>query len=63
VFDHIAKSEWDTLFFFYGVVMAVGALGFIGYLSMASAYVYGELGATTANILVGLMSAVVDNIP
>ncbi len=63
VFDHVAKSEWDTLFFFYGVVMAVGGLGFIGYLSMASAYIYGDLGATTANILVGLMSAVVDNIP
>ncbi len=63
VFDHIAKSEWDTLFFFYGVVMAVGGLGFIGYLGMASTYIYGELGATTANVLVGLMSAVVDNIP
>lgn len=43
--------------------MAVGGLGFIGYLSMASEFFYGELGATTANVLVGLMSAVVDNIP
>ncbi|MEE4144581.1 MAG: sodium:proton antiporter NhaD [Halieaceae bacterium] len=63
VFDKIARAEWDTLFFFYGVIMAVGGLGFIGYLSMSSAYIYGELGATTANVLVGLMSAVVDNIP
>ena len=63
VFDNIAKAEWDTLFFFYGVIMAVGGLGFIGYLSMASGYIYGELGATTANVLIGLMSAVVDNIP
>lgn len=63
VFDNIAKAEWDTLFFFYGVIMAVGGLGFIGYLSMASSFIYGELGATTANVLVGLMSAVVDNIP
>ena len=63
VFDKIAKAEWDTLFFFYGVIMAVGGLGFIGYLSMASGYIYGELGATTANVLVGLMSAIVDNIP
>ena len=63
VFDNIAKAEWDTLFFFYGVIMAVGGLGFIGYLGMASAYIYGELGATTANVLVGLMSAIVDNIP
>lgn len=63
IFDHIAKSEWDTLFFFYGVIMAVGGLGFIGYLGIASGYIYGELGATTANVLVGLMSAIVDNIP
>ncbi len=63
VFDKIARAEWDTLFFFYGVIMAVGGLGFIGYLSMASGYIYGELGATTANVLVGIMSAIVDNIP
>jgi Na+/H+ antiporter NhaD/arsenite permease-like protein len=63
VFDKIAKSEWDTLFFFYGVVMAVGGLGFLGYLALVSDFIYGELGATTANILVGLFSAIVDNIP
>ncbi|MFT6050543.1 MAG: NhaD family Na+/H+ antiporter [Halioglobus sp.] len=63
IFDHVAKAEWDTLFFFYGVIMSVGGLGFIGYLSIASGFIYGELGATTANILVGLMSAIVDNIP
>lgn len=63
IFDNIARAEWDTLFFFYGVIMAVGGLGFIGYLGMASGYIYGELGPTTANVLVGIMSAIVDNIP
>jgi Na+/H+ antiporter NhaD/arsenite permease-like protein len=63
IFNKVAKAEWDTLFFFYGVILAVGGLGFIGYLSLASGYIYGELGATTANILVGIMSAIVDNIP
>ncbi len=63
VFSKIAAAEWDTLFFFYGVIMAVGGLGFMGYLSMASGYFYGELGPTNANILVGIMSAIVDNIP
>jgi Na+/H+ antiporter NhaD/arsenite permease-like protein len=24
VFDKIARAEWDTLFFFYGVIMAAG---------------------------------------
>ena len=63
IFDKIAKAEWDTLFFFYGVILAVGGLGFIGYLSVSSEFLYGELGATTANILVGVISAIVDNIP
>ncbi len=63
IFDRIAKAEWDTLFFFYGVILAVGGLGFIGYLGVTSEFLYGELGATTANILVGVISAIVDNIP
>ncbi len=63
IFDKIAKAEWDTLFFFYGVILAVGGLGFMGYLGMASEFMYGELGATNANILVGILSAIVDNIP
>jgi len=63
VFHHIASSEWDTLLFFYGVILSVGGLGFIGYLGLASEFIYGEFGATTANILVGIISAIVDNIP
>lgn len=63
VFARIAHAEWDTLFFFYGVILAVGGLGFIGYLGIASEFVYGEFGPTVANISVGIMSAIVDNIP
>lgn len=63
VFSKIAQAEWDTLFFFYGVILAVGGLAFIGYLGVASAYMYGELGPTQANILVGILSAIIDNIP
>ncbi len=63
VFTKIAQAEWDTLFFFYGVILTVGGLGFIGYLGMLSEVLYVNLGATNANILVGLVSAVVDNIP
>ncbi len=59
----MARAEWDTLFFFYGVVLCVGALGFIGYLSVASEVMYSQWGATYANVAVGLMSAIVDNIP
>ena len=63
VFDRVARAEWDTLLFFYGVVLAVGGLGFLGYLAMVSDVMYNQMGATTANILVGVLSAVVDNIP
>ncbi|HBR95999.1 MAG TPA: sodium:proton antiporter [Gammaproteobacteria bacterium] len=63
VFARIAHAEWDTLFFFYGVILAVGGLGFIGYLSIASEFFYGTLGPTAANISVGVLSAIVDNIP
>ena len=63
VFNKIARAEWDTLLFFYGVVLCVGGLGFIGYLAMASEIMYIEWGATYANIAVGVISAIVDNIP
>jgi NhaD family Na+/H+ antiporter len=63
VFNKVARAEWDTLLFFYGVVMCVGGLGFLGYLAMASDVMYSQWGATTANIGVGILSAIVDNIP
>ncbi len=62
-FGEVARIEWDTLLFFFGVIMCVGGLGFIGYLDHFSAYLYGELGPTVANVLIGIISAVVDNIP
>lgn len=63
VFDRVKEAEWDTLLFFFGVVFAVGGLGYIGYLELLSGAMYDGLGQTTANILVGIISAVVDNIP
>lgn len=63
VFNKIARAEWDTLLFFYGVVLCVGGLGFLGYLTLASEAMYVNWGATYANIAVGLLSAIVDNIP
>ncbi len=63
VFNSIARAEWDTLFFFYGVILCVGGLGFIGYLSHASEFFYGNFGPTYANIFVGIASAIIDNIP
>ncbi|OGT24865.1 MAG: sodium:proton antiporter [Gallionellales bacterium RIFOXYB12_FULL_54_9] len=63
IFRKVSRAEWDTLFFFYGVVMCVGGLSFIGYLAVISQAIYGGWGATNANIAVGVISAIVDNIP
>lgn len=62
-FKQIERVEWDTMLFFFGIIFAVGGLGVIGYLSLANNYFYGTWGPTAANIAVGLLSAIVDNIP
>jgi NhaD family Na+/H+ antiporter len=63
IFNQLQRAEWDTLMFFYGVILCVGGLGALGYLAVISEMMYVDLGATNANILVGLLSAIVDNIP
>ena len=63
IYTRVARAEWDTLMFFYGVVLCVGGLGFMGYLALSSDVMYNQWGATNANIAVGLLSAVIDNIP
>jgi Na+/H+ antiporter NhaD/arsenite permease-like protein len=49
--------------FFYGVILGVGGLGVLGYLALLSRAFYERLGPTVANVLVGLLSAVIDNVP
>jgi Na+/H+ antiporter NhaD/arsenite permease-like protein len=61
VFQKVANLEWDTLLFFYGVMVAVGGLSFIGYLNVASQYLYSDMDPSIANILVGVASAFIDN--
>jgi Na+/H+ antiporter NhaD/arsenite permease-like protein len=60
---NIARAEWDTLLFFYGVILCVGGLSQFGYLGLISHYMYADIGPTFANTMVGILSAVVDNIP
>ena len=62
-FAQVQRVDWDTLLFFFGILFAVGGLGTLGYLALASEWLYGGLGPTPANIIVGAVSAVVDNIP
>jgi Na+/H+ antiporter NhaD/arsenite permease-like protein len=62
-FKQIERVEWDTMLFFFGIIFAVGGLGVLGYLAAASQFLYVGLGPTTANIAIGVLSAIVDNIP
>ena len=62
-FKVMERLEWDTLLFFFGIIFAVGGLGVIGYLELLSRLLYEDLGATWANIIIGVVSAIVDNIP
>jgi len=63
IYTNLQKAEWDTLMFFYGVILCVGGLGAFGYLALGSEVLYLGLGPTISNILVGIASALVDNIP
>jgi Na+/H+ antiporter NhaD/arsenite permease-like protein len=63
IFISIKRVEWDTLMFFYGVILCVGGLAALGYLVVLSNASYATLGDSVTNILVGLASAIVDNIP
>ena len=68
VFKQIAQAEWDTLLFFYGVIMCVSGLSYIGYLELLSNAIYPSdpnqlMGFSIANSIMGILSALIDNIP
>ncbi|PSW05246.1 sodium:proton antiporter NhaD [Photobacterium lipolyticum] len=63
VFKRVSHAEWDTLLFFYGVVMCVGGLSLLGYLGLVSEVMYTQWNPMWANVMVGILSAIVDNIP
>jgi len=64
VFHTIGKIEHNTLMFFFGILAAVGALHAMGWLELlVKIYAPDVLGPTFSNILVGIISAVIDNVP
>lgn len=71
VFPAIKELDWDMLLFFYGIILCIGGLSTLGYLEFTSTFLYTELGKnlsaafqhTPGNILIGILSAVIDNIP
>jgi Na+/H+ antiporter NhaD/arsenite permease-like protein len=62
IYKSVAKIENDTLLFFFGILAAVGALHFAGFLAHA-AHLYTIFSPTSVNIGVGFLSAIVDNVP
>src|SRR3990167_1325518 len=62
IFEAMRSEEHNTLLFFFGILAAVGALHFIGFLTYA-AQLYEAFDPTMVNIGVGLLSAIVDNVP
>ena len=63
IYRNLQRVEWDTLMFFYGIMLCVAGLGAFGYMAAGSDLMYGVLGPTVANIVVGFASAIFDNIP
>jgi Na+/H+ antiporter NhaD/arsenite permease-like protein len=62
IYSSMSKIENDTLLFFFGILAAVGALHFAGFLGHA-VKLYEIFDPTFVNIGVGFLSAVVDNVP
>jgi len=63
ILNEVQNAEWDTLLFFFGVIFAVGGLTFLGYLELASTFMYDGWGESITNIVMGFASAIIDNIP
>lgn len=74
IFPAIKDLDWDTLLFFYGVILSVGGLATLGYLEIFSDMIYVPTNAnhitsiythphTVGNIVLGGLSAILDNIP
>ncbi|MDP8996511.1 MAG: sodium:proton antiporter NhaD [Pseudomonadota bacterium] len=62
-FAEMRRVDWDTLLFFLGVMFALSGLAQFGWLAAANSALYGHFGATTANIIIGPLSALMDNVP
>ncbi|MGS0467828.1 SLC13 family permease [Cobetia marina] len=61
ILDYIRIIEFDTLLFFLGILLMVGALKEARLLE-GLAQLYDVMPAMQANYLIGLLSALVDNV-
>ncbi|MCJ7765786.1 MAG: sodium:proton antiporter NhaD [Thiovulaceae bacterium] len=62
IYRRMAEIENDTLLFFFGLLAAVSGLAYLGYIAIA-ANIYDVMDPFWVNVLIGVISAVIDNIP
>jgi Na+/H+ antiporter NhaD/arsenite permease-like protein len=62
IYKRMASVENDTLLFFFGLLAAVGGLSYLGYISLVAG-VYDVIDPLWVNAMVGVVSAIIDNVP
>lgn len=62
ILEYVRQVEFETLFFFLGILLLVGMLKEIRVLD-GLVHIYDQVPAVMANYLMGLMSAAIDNVP
>lgn len=62
ILDYVRHAEFDALFFFLGILLLVGALKEVGVLGKL-AFLYDFIPSELATFFIGILSAIVDNIP
>ena len=62
LYRRMAEVENDTLLFFFGLLAAVSGLSYIGYIAIA-ANIYDVMDPFWVNVIIGVVSAIIDNVP
>ncbi|OCX90906.1 MAG: sodium:proton antiporter [Pseudomonas sp. CO183] len=62
ILEYVRQVEFETLFFFLGILLLVGMLKEIRVLD-GLVHIYDQVPAVVANYLMGVMSAAIDNVP
>ena len=62
ILEYVRQIEYETLLFFLGILLLVGMLKEIGTLDLLTGF-YAQIAPQYANYLMGLFSALIDNVP
>jgi len=74
LFSRLKRMDWDILLFFYGIILSIEGLKALGVLDILSHWLYTSLPtflgftdilwmASIGHIMMGMVSAIIDNIP